>query len=67
LRRSIEANRNSPIGSLFLAAALANLGRLDEAREEARSGLMINPAFTIQRFRAGPKATIRFSSNSANI
>ena len=37
----------------FLAAALANLGKLDEAQAETRFGLTLDPAFTIQRFRAG--------------
>jgi TolB-like protein/class 3 adenylate cyclase len=53
LRRSIELNRNSPIVHFFLAAALANLGKLDEAQRETRFGLTLDPAFTIERFRAG--------------
>jgi tetratricopeptide (TPR) repeat protein len=53
LRRSIELNRNSPIVHFFLAAALANLGKLDVAQAEARFALALDPAFTIQRFRAG--------------
>ena len=52
LRRSIEINRNYPISHFFLAAALARLGRLPEARSEARTGLTVNPTFTISRFRA---------------
>ena len=52
LRRSIETNRNYPMSHFFLAAALARLGRLPEARSEARTGLAINPTFTISRFRA---------------
>jgi TolB-like protein/class 3 adenylate cyclase len=52
LRRSIETNRNYPISHFFLAAALARLGRLPEARSEAQTGLRINPTFTISRFRA---------------
>ena len=53
LRRSIEVNRNSPFVHFFLAAALANLGKLDEAQAETRFALTLDPAFTIQRFRAG--------------
>ena len=53
LRRSIETNRNSPMSHFLLAAVLARLGRLPEARAEARVGLAINPTFTISRFRAG--------------
>ena len=34
LRRSIEANRNLPMAHLFPAAALGNLGKLEEARAE---------------------------------
>ena len=53
LRRSIELNRNSPFVHFFLAAALANLGKLDEAQAETRFALALDPSFTIQRFRAG--------------
>jgi tetratricopeptide (TPR) repeat protein len=52
LRQSIETNRNYPISHFFLAAALAHLGRLSEARLEAETGLVLNRTFTITRFRA---------------
>jgi tetratricopeptide (TPR) repeat protein len=52
LRRSIEANRNYPLSFFHLAAALAQLGRLDEARSAARAGLALNPAYTVSRRRA---------------
>ena len=52
LRRSIEANASYPISHFLLAAALARLGRLPEAKSEARMGLAINPTFSISRFRA---------------
>jgi TolB-like protein len=52
LRRSIETNRNYPMSHFFLAAALARLGLLPEACSEARTGLAINPTFSIPRFRA---------------
>ncbi|WP_342730709.1 winged helix-turn-helix domain-containing protein [Bradyrhizobium sp. B117] len=52
LRRSIEANRNHPIPHCFLAAALALLGSPDEARAAAQAGLVLNPTFTLRRFRA---------------
>jgi tetratricopeptide (TPR) repeat protein len=52
LRRSIETNGNYPMSHFFLAAALARLGRLPEACSEARTGLAINPTFTIPRFCA---------------
>jgi hypothetical protein len=35
-----------------LAACLARLGPLDEARHELIVGLAVNPKFTIKRFRA---------------
>jgi TolB-like protein/class 3 adenylate cyclase len=49
LRRSIEANRNYPLAHFYLAAALAYLGRLDEARAAAQAGLAIDPSFAISR------------------
>ena len=51
-RRAIEANRNHPHTHFQLAAALARLGRLDEARSAVKAGLALNPAFTISRYRA---------------
>jgi Flp pilus assembly protein TadD len=55
-RRPIEANRNSPQAYLSLAAALAQLGRLDEARSAAKAGLALDPAFSISRARAASTA-----------
>ena len=52
LRRSIELNGNLPTSHFHLAAALALLGRLPEARSEVQAGLAINPAFTVSRLRA---------------
>jgi TolB-like protein len=52
LRRGIEANRNLPVGHFFLAAALANINRHDDARDAAQAGLVLDPSFTIARFRA---------------
>jgi hypothetical protein len=52
LRRAIEANRNFAPAHFYLAVALAALGRLDEARVEAREGLAIDPTFTVRRYRA---------------
>ena len=51
--RSIEANRNYPITHFALAAALALLGSLDQARAAAKAGLTLDPKFTIRRFRDG--------------
>jgi tetratricopeptide (TPR) repeat protein len=52
LRRSIEGNRNFPLAHFHLAAALALLGPLDEARAAAKAGLTLDPGFTIRRYRA---------------
>jgi TolB-like protein/class 3 adenylate cyclase len=51
-RRSVEINRNHPRAHIYLATALAHLGRLDEARSAAQAGLALDPTFTISRFRA---------------
>jgi tetratricopeptide (TPR) repeat protein len=51
LRRAIEANRNFAAGHFYLAVALVELSRLDEARHEVREGLSIDPTFTIRRYR----------------
>jgi len=50
-RRSIEDNRTNPLTHFFLAATLANLGKLEEARAEAKAGLALDPGFSIRRFR----------------
>ena len=51
-RRAIEANRNYPLTYFALAAALAQLGRPDEARSAVKGGLALNPAFSVSRARA---------------
>src|SRR5271166_5718651 len=55
-RRSIENNRTIPLTHFFLAATLANLGKLEEARAEAKAGLALDPGFSIRRFRSGGQA-----------
>jgi TolB-like protein/class 3 adenylate cyclase/Tfp pilus assembly protein PilF len=53
-RRSIETNRNAPpFVHFYLAAALAHLGRHDEAQAAVQAGLALVPAFTLARVRAG--------------
>ena len=54
LNRSIELNPNFPLAHFFLAAELACLGRLEEAREAAQAGLELEPGFTVARYRASP-------------
>ena len=51
LHRSLEANPNNTLAKFILAATLALLGKLDEARDAAHTGLALNPTFTIRRFR----------------
>jgi TolB-like protein/class 3 adenylate cyclase len=51
-REAIEVNRNYPTPYFFLAASLAQLGRLDEAHSASKAGLALNPAFAISRARA---------------
>jgi TolB-like protein/class 3 adenylate cyclase len=51
-RRSVEANRNFPAPNLNLAAALALLGRFDEAHPAVKAGLALNPTQTTSRIRA---------------
>ena len=50
LRRSIESNRNYPLCHFILAAALADLGQVEEARSEVGAGLALDPQFTIASF-----------------
>lgn len=49
LRRSIEANPNFPPAYFSLAAALALLGEVDDARATAKAALTLNPGYTIRR------------------
>jgi tetratricopeptide (TPR) repeat protein len=51
-RRAIEANRNLPQSHFELAAALTQLGRLDGARSAVKSGLMLDPNYSVARARA---------------
>jgi TolB-like protein len=52
LRRAIEANRNHPTAWFQLAAALARLGQLDEARYAVKAGLALAPTLTVSRAHA---------------
>jgi TolB-like protein/class 3 adenylate cyclase/cytochrome c-type biogenesis protein CcmH/NrfG len=55
-RRAVEANRNYPDAYFHLAPALAQLGRLDEARSAVKAGLALNPTYTISHARAARTA-----------
>ena len=63
LRRSMEVNRDNLLTHLFLAAALAILGRLEEARAAARDALVLSPRLTIARAQA---LFASFTDNPAN-
>jgi tetratricopeptide (TPR) repeat protein len=52
LRRSIESNRNYSLSHFTLAAALANVGQMEEARSEVATGLALDSQFTIANFCA---------------
>ena len=41
----------TPFAHFYLAAVLAHIGELDEARATARACLALNPSFSIRRYR----------------
>ena len=49
-RRSVDASRNYPLNHFYMAAALANLGRLAEAQAEVQAGRALAPNYSIARF-----------------
>ena len=51
LRRSVEANRNLPITLFWLAAALANLGRREDATAAVDAALALDPSVTVGRLQ----------------
>jgi len=51
-RRATEANRNHPPAYFWLAAGLAQLGRLGEAQSAVKAGLAVDPNFAVSRARA---------------
>ena len=53
LRRAVETNRNWPSAHFYLAAALAQLRRPEEAQAAATAGLALDPSFTMHRYRSG--------------
>ena len=58
-RRSKEVNRNYSSPYFNMAAALADLGRLDEGHSAVQAGLALNPAYTVSRVRAAWTARSR--------
>lgn len=55
-RRSIEANRNYPLAHFALGAALALLGSQDDAKAATKAGLLLDPTFTVRRYRLNPQS-----------
>jgi TolB-like protein/class 3 adenylate cyclase len=51
MRRGLDANRNFALAHFNLAAVLARLRELDEARAAVQAGLALHPSFTIRRLR----------------
>jgi tetratricopeptide (TPR) repeat protein len=56
LRRGLDANRNYSLAHFHLAATLARLGELSEARAAVQAGLALDPSFTIRRYRDATNA-----------
>jgi tetratricopeptide (TPR) repeat protein len=55
-RRSLEANRNHALSHFHFAAAQALVGDVREARSAAQAGLVLDPGFTIRRYRINAKS-----------
>jgi Flp pilus assembly protein TadD len=51
LSQSVAAKPDFAGAHFFLAAALSQLGQIDEARAEVRVGLVLDPTATLMRFR----------------
>ncbi|NVN88735.1 MAG: adenylate/guanylate cyclase domain-containing protein [Rhodopseudomonas sp.] len=60
IRRGLDANPNYSVRHFDLAAVLARLGKLDEARAAVNAGLALDPRFTIRRYR---DVTYAYSDN----
>ena len=57
VRRAVQCNPNLSVTQSWLAAVLAKLGRLDEAKTAARQVLLLQPSFSAHRFCAAIGAT----------
>jgi tetratricopeptide (TPR) repeat protein len=55
-RHAIELNPNFPLMHFFLAAALADLGKQNDAKVETQAGLALDPTFTVRRFGLTPES-----------
>jgi Flp pilus assembly protein TadD len=59
LRRALEINRNYPNAYFWLAAALAHLNWIDEARLMVQAGLALAPTYTVRQSATAHRATTR--------
>jgi TolB-like protein len=50
-RRGLQTNRNHALTNFHLAASLAHLGKMEEARAAVQAGLALNPDFTVRAIR----------------
>ena len=57
VRRAVQCNPNLSVTQSWLVAALAKLGRTDEAKSAARQVLALQPSFTARRFCTAIGAT----------
>jgi TolB-like protein len=55
-RRSLEANQNHALSHFHFAVAQALVGDVREARSAAQAGLVLDPGFTIRRYRVNAKS-----------
>ena len=66
LRRSIRPTEICRWRTFFLAAALGNPRKLDEARAETQAGLALNPNFSVHGFRVGAESNNPIFRRNAN-
>jgi hypothetical protein len=52
--RTIEISRNDSVAYLWLAAASAYLGRIEEAHAAVAAGLVFDPGYTMARAQTVP-------------
>jgi TolB-like protein/class 3 adenylate cyclase/Flp pilus assembly protein TadD len=55
-RRSIELNPNYPNAHFLFAASLVELDQFDEAKNEVKAALALDPNITLRRYRAGAQS-----------
>jgi TolB-like protein len=53
MQKSLDTNRNLPLALFYLAAALALIGKTEQAKAAAKEGMALDPTFNIARRRQG--------------